>query len=126
MARGGNRYNKGISKEFKEFVNRFGLSVADLKRSPDYEQEMLVEKGSTDLCKEDFNYMLSLFPKKDKERNPDKVYKDVLCVETGEVKTCAGWSYTYSNTRMFYLQFAKGIDEFKWRGFTWRKVGEWK
>ncbi|MGL5713798.1 MAG: hypothetical protein ACRCX2_12320 [Paraclostridium sp.] len=124
MSRGGNRCNK-ISAELKEFLGRFGLGYGDLKSSPEYEQEMLLEKGSTDLSKEDFDKMVSLLKTK-KMRDPSKVYKDVICVETGEIKTCAGWSYTFSNTRMFYLQFAKGVNEFKWRGFTWRKVGSWE
>lgn len=124
MARGGNRNNK-ISAELKEFLGRFGLGYGDLKNSPDYEQEMLIEKGVTDLCKEDFDNMVSLF-KKTKMRDPSKVYKDVMCVETGEIKTCAGWSHTYANNRMFYLQFAKGVNEFRWRGFTWKKVGSWE
>lgn len=117
--------NEIIKSELKEFVNRFGLSLGDLKSSPDYEQEMLLEKGASELSREAFNQMTINFKPK-ATMGPAKGNKILEVVETGERKTIYGWTKeNLYNNKILYIHFKISDENFRYKGLTYKKVGKW-
>lgn len=117
--------NEIIKSELKEFVNRFGLSIGDLKTSPEYEQEMLLDKGASDMSIEAFNQMILMLRAK-AVMGPPRGSKFLEVVETGEQKTMAGWTMeNLNNNKALYKHFNNSNEDFEYRGLTYRKTGKW-
>ena len=117
--------NEIIKSELKEFVNRFGLSLGDLKSSPDYEQEMLLDKGASDLSRDAFNQMATMFRTK-AFMGPPRGNKFLEVVETGEQKAMARWTMeNLNNNKVLYKHFNNSDEDFEYRGLTYRKIGKW-
>lgn len=108
--------------EVKEFVNRFGLTLGDLKRSPPYEYVMVMDMARKDKLRQEFiDKLEELF-----RGRPLKTGKKcVLQKETGVIKTLSGWNMYYKNN-FLYLMFSKPeIREVEWKGYTFIKEGDW-
>lgn len=110
--------------EVKELLDRFCITPRELKSSPPYEKDMVLDKAFAELEHDSFCLLVDLmYPTK--EIKHERVKKNVLCVETGEIKTQASWQLHFGNNPFLYKKLKDGATECTFRGMTFRKVGEW-
>ena len=79
-------------------LNRFGMGFGDLSSSPDYEQELIIKVASRELTKQDFDELISLFPKKEKAK---PAYREsgammIKNLTTGITQSAHVWSKVFS------------------------------
>lgn len=116
---------KQMMLEIKDILDRFMIRPSQLKDSPYYEKDLVLDRAYDELEYDTFCLLIDLmYP--EKEIKKEKVKKNVLCVETGEIKTVASWSTYFYGNRIFYINFSKGLSEFKYRDKTYKKVGDWE
>lgn len=120
-----------IMDELKELIGRFGLSVGQLKTSPDYEAEMILKMAMKELPKDTIAQLErrlvgSFKGIADKAPGRSKTKKWVIEVETGTIKTLSGWTEYYSCNKIFYKKLSReGLNELSYNGKTYRRNGEW-
>lgn len=110
--------------EVKKLLDRFCITPRELKSSPQYEKDMIIDKGFSELEHDSFCLLVDLmYPTK--EIKYERVKKNVLCVETGEIKTQAGWQMHFNNNPFLYKKLKNGVTECTFKNLTFRKVGSW-
>lgn len=110
--------------EVKGLLDRFMITPRKLSSSPQYEKDMIIDKGFSELEHDSFCLLVDLmYPTK--EIKHERVKKNVLCVETGEIKTQASWRLHFGNNPFLYKKLKDGATECTFRGMTFRKIGDW-
>lgn len=111
--------------EVKELLDRFMITPRELSSSPQYEKDMIIDKGFLELEHDSFCLLVDLMYSAKKIKH-ERVKKNVLCVETGEIKTQAGWQAHFNNNPFLYKKLKNGVTECTFKNLTFRKLGDWQ
>lgn len=102
--------------------------MADLKSSPDYEQELILRVASRELSKEDFDILVQFFNERNYERSrlytsdrQETTYlKDMA---SGETKSSNGWAKVYGHGIYKAMKKPRNAkNEFTFKDVTFRAV----
>ncbi|MGL5803175.1 MAG: hypothetical protein ACRCX7_11375 [Cetobacterium sp.] len=103
-----------ISAELFEIVKRFGMGVADLKTSPDYERELIYDVVSRELGTQYIDELVAIFNKKSVLRmsrvNGESMLKNVT---SGEIMSVYTWSKVHTKAIYKAIRNSNGIFTYK-------------